>query len=48
MGVTAALGGGITLFDKSMKASDIKKIIDDILAKGKEGITPSKEFFFFI
>ncbi len=44
MGAASALGGGITLVDMSMKARDAKKIIDDILTKGKEGITPSKEF----
>ncbi len=44
MGAASALGGGITLVDMSMKARDAKKIIDDILAKGKESLTPSKEF----
>ncbi len=44
MGAASVLGGGITLVDMSMKARDAKKIIDDILTKGKEGITPSKEF----
>ncbi len=38
------IGGGTIALDIGLKTKSAKDIVKDILAKGKESLTPSKEF----